>query len=474
MTASAATPVDLTAPQRVHLVGIGGAGMSAIASVLAGMGHAVAGSDLKDSPGLDRLRSAGIEVLIGHDAAHLGDVDLVAKSTAIPERNPEIIAARDRGIPVLSRSDLMTAITACKRTVAVGGTHGKTTTSSMLALVLREAGLDPSFIIGGEVNEIGTGAAWRDEDLFVVEADESDGTFVELVRDGVIVTNLEPDHLETYGGFAELQAAFDRFVADAPGPRVVCVDDPDSAALAARHDVLTYGTAPSARYQIRNVDSHREGVAFDLVDTAGDAELGSISLAVPGVYNARNATAAVVTALAYGAPFDAAQRALARYAGVARRFEARGEAGGVTFIDDYAHLPTEVREVLRAGRSGAWDRVVCVFQPHRYSRTEQVGRDFGDAFGDADLVVITDIYAAGEAPRPGVSGKTIVDAVLDHAPGTAVAYLPHRADLVAYLSDRLRPGDLCLTLGAGDLTTVPDTVRDALGAAAASLVTAAN
>ena len=443
--------IALGAPRRVHVVGVGGAGMSAIATVLAAMGHTVSGSDLKESPGLDRLRRAGMQIHVGHAASNLPDeLDAVAVSTAIPPTNPEVVAARERGVPVLRRADALAAIAATRRTIAVAGTHGKTTTSSMLALVLVEAGMHPSFIIGGEVNEIGTGAVWDEGEWFVVEADESDGTFVELGAVATIVTNVEPDHLEHYGGFDGLRAAFERFVASAAGPNVVCADDQLAAALGG----TTYGTSGGADYQMTELELGRSNVSFDVVHEG--ASLGRIHMPVPGLHNARNACAAVVMGLLLGASFDDAARALARYGGVARRFQFRGEREGVVFVDDYAHLPTEVQAALAAARDGGWRRIVCVFQPHRYSRTSGLWRDFASAFADADRLVVTDIYSAGEAPRPGVSGKLIVDAVLEAHPQTQVAYLPGRSDWAAYLRKVLRPGDLCITLGAGDLTTLPD------------------
>jgi UDP-N-acetylmuramate--alanine ligase len=310
--------------------------------------------------------------------------------------------------------------------------------------------LRPSFIIGGEVNEIGTGAVWDDGEWFVVEADESDGTFLELGPEAALVTNVEPDHLEHYGGFESLSDAFVRFLAEVPGPRVVCADDPLLAALAHR----TYGTSPDADYRMVDVEGGRSRVRFT-VERDGLA-LGDVTLPVPGLHNARNACGALAMGLELGVPFEAAARALARYGGVARRFQFRGERDGVVFVDDYAHLPSEVRAALAAARDGGWRRVLAVFQPHRFSRTAALWRDFADAFVDADLVVLTDVYAAGEAPRPGVSGKLLVNAVLDAHPQARVAYLPGRSDLAPYLRRTLRPGDVCMTLGAGDITSLVD------------------
>ncbi len=447
------TTIDLTDPLSIHIIGAGGAGMSAIAEVLAAMGHRVTGSDLRGSGSLERLRALGVEVAVGHDPANLGDARLVAVSTAIPERNPELAAAHERGIEVLSRADLLTAITRTRRTVAVAGTHGKTTTSSMLALVLREAGLAPSFIIGGDVNEIGSGAVWDSGDLLVVEADESDGTFLELASDATIVTSVEPDHLEYYGSEEGLRRAFSDFVVACTGPVIVCADDSGSAALTG-DGVISYGTSESADYQMVAIEGRGHGSSFVLEHEG--AELGPVHLPVPGLHNAQNGCAALVMALLLGAEFDAGARALSRFAGVARRFQFRGDRAGVTFVDDYAHLPTEIEAALAAAGDGDWDRIVCVFQPHRYSRTAALWESFADAFSVADRLVVTDIYPAGEAPRPGVSGRLIVNAVLDAHPWSDVAYLPRRDDLMAYLPARLRSGDLCLTLGAGDLTSLPD------------------
>ncbi len=426
--------------------------MSAIADVLARMGHRVSGSDLKPSANLERLRGLGVDVHVGHDVTLVEGVDAVAISTAVPKRDPEVRAAKDAGTKVLSRAEVLSAIVATRRSIAVAGTHGKTTTSSMLALVLVEAGFRPSFIVGGELNEIGTGAAWDDGDWLVVEADESDGTFLELGAEVAVVTSVEPDHLEHYGGVDGMVAAFDLFLTQAPGVSVVNADDAIAADLGRRHDAILYGASADADYRIVDLRAGRYGTTFTLMQ--GDATVGAIQLPVPGRHNASNAAAAAVTALEIGAPFDAVARALSHYGGVARRFQFRGERNGVTFVDDYAHLPTEVRAALATAKEGGWNRVVCVFQPHRYSRTQALARDFADAFTDADILVVTDVYPAGEAPRPGVSGKLVVNAVLDTHPMARVAYFPRREPLVAYLRRTLRPGDICLALSAGDLTSV--------------------
>ena len=448
---------DLASARAVHIVGAGGSGMSAIATVIAAMGKRVTGSDLKDSAALRRLAAAGVETQVGHRAENVGDVDAVAISTAVPQRNPEVVAATTRGIRVLRRADLLSAICATRHTVAVAGTHGKTTTSSMLAMILVEAGLHPSFLVGGDLNDVGGGAVWdadHPDAPFVVEADESDGTFVELGARDVIVTNVEADHLDHWGDFANLTAGFARFVNDAPGISLVGIDDQGGAALAGATGATTFGTAASADWRLSDVRAARSGSHL-VVAHYGDT-VAEVELAAPGMHNARNALAAIAMAAELGAPVDSAVRALERYAGVARRWQYRGEAGGVTFVDDYAHLPTEVSMATATAREGGWGRVVVVFQPHRFSRTAALWREFADAFQGADLLVLTDVYSAGESPRPGVSGKLIVNAVLDAHPMQRVAWLPARRDLVSYLERALRSGDLCLTLGAGDLTSLPD------------------
>ncbi|MDE0065279.1 MAG: UDP-N-acetylmuramate--L-alanine ligase [Acidimicrobiaceae bacterium] len=452
--------VDLSTPRRIHVIGAGGAGMGAIASVLAAMGHEVSGSDLKEGLIVERLRAEGIAVAIGHRAENVADAELVAISSAIPDRNPELVAARRLGIEVLRRMDLLPAISEQRRTVAVAGTHGKTTTSSMLAMVLSEAGLQPSFIIGGDVNEIGSGAVWGAGELLVVEADESDRTFLSLGPEVAVITNIEPDHLEAYGDDpAALQAAFVEFGQGAANC-VMCVDDPEALAPARQLGAVTYGTTSMADYQLVEIVKGRASISFSLRHRTGDAV--KIDLPTPGLHNALNAAAAVVVALRLGAPADAASRALSQFGGVARRYEFRGEASGVTFVDDYAHLPAEVRAALGAAEDGGWKRIVAVFQPHRYSRIAALGEDFADAFAQADEVVVTDVYSAGETPRPGVTGKLVADAITSAHPQSRVTYEPHLGDVAELLVQRLRPGDLCLTLGAGDLTSVPDAVLERL------------
>jgi UDP-N-acetylmuramate--alanine ligase len=447
-------PLDLSVKKRVHVVGVGGAGMSAVASVLAAMGHDVTGSDLKASPAFDRLSASGVRVQVGHDGALMDDAEVLSISTAVPPDNPEVVLARQMGIPVVTRAETLAAICASRRLIAVSGTHGKTTTTTLLSLVLVEAGWHPSFLIGGDVNEIGTNAVWDKGEWLVAEADESDGTFLALEPEIAVVTNIEPDHLDFYGGFEELVAAFDRFCASASSKVVTSADDQVALEVGRRNGAVLVGAADAADFKIDNRRADSDGVSFDLIHEGEN--LGRLSLPVGGANLASNAAVAATTAISMGVPFDAAQRAFARFAGVARRFEQRGVAGGVRFMDDYAHLPTEVSAVLEAARATSPQRLVAVFQPHRYSRTASVWSQFADSFVAADVVVITDIYPAGEDPVPGVTGKLVSDVVSNAHPDLEVHYIGEREGLATQVAALLRPGDLCLTMGAGDLTSLPD------------------
>ena len=448
---------------RIHIVGIGGAGMSAIATVLAEMGHVISGSDAAPSATLDRLVAHGLDARVGHAAANLPrDTDLVSISTAIDATNPEVVAANRSGIPVLRRGELLAAICATRSTIAVSGTHGKTTTSSLVAEVLTHAGVDPGFLIGAQVASLGTSARWGAGDLFVVEADESDGSAFQLPRRAAVVTNVEPDHLDHHGGFEVLRERFEGFVDGTDGTVLLCADDPVAAEIAAtrggRALVRTYGFAAGADYRIEDLVTDRDGARWVLWHHT--ERLGVVRLALPGAHNATNATAAIAIAVESGIDPATAIAGIADHRGVARRFERRGEARGVTFIDDYAHLPSEVAAALAAARGGGWRRVVCTFQPHRFSRTAALWPTFADAFADADLLVVTGIYTAGEQPRPGITGDLVLRAVLDAHPHRSAAYMPTLDDVEDYLAARLRPGDLCITLGAGDLTTIPTRLLD--------------
>jgi len=447
----------------VHVVAAGGAGMSAIATVLAQSGHSVTGSDVADGAALRRLEGLGVRVQVGHSADAVDGADLVVVSTAVAADNPEVVAARAAGIPVLNRRELPPAFADRQPFLSVAGTHGKTTTSSMLAVALDRAGEAPSFLIGAEVAALGAAAGFRAGRFMVLEADESDATFLAGPRAGSLVTNLEPDHLEFWGGWDELRSGFVEFLNGTDGPCVVCADDKGSAALvdAVAVPVTTYGTAAGATHRVVDLQLGAEGSSFRLDGPAGGVE---VRLVVPGLHNALNAAGALALAVELGVDPAAAAAGLGQHTGVARRFEHRGQLDGITFVDDYAHLPTEVRAALAAGRSGGWGRVVAVFQPHRYSRTEALGPEFGACFSDADVVVVTDIYAAGEAPRDGVTGRVVFDAALAAGPGRDVRWAGTLDEVADLLADELRSGDLCLSVGAGDVTRIADMVQERLAA----------
>ena len=378
-------------------------------------------------------------------------------STAIPESNPEVVAARERGIPVLRRADALRAIVATRTTIAVAGSHGKTTTSSMLALILRAAGWHPSFLIGGDLNEVGTNAVFDSGEWLVVEADESDGTFLELARPRRGRHLVLPDHLDHYGDFAALVDAFDAVRRRGSPACARCAPTTTSRPPSPR--VRPAPPSPTGSPPTPTTGwtaTKAVAAAPGSPSPARASRSGAVELPVPGRHNAVNAAGAAAIALELGVPFDAVTSALGSFGGVARRFQFRGERDGVTYVDDYAHLPSDVDAMIRAAREGGWERVVAVFQPHRYTRTAALWRDFADAFAGADALVLTDVYPAGEQPQPGVSGRLVLQAVLDAHPEQAVTYLPRRADLVAHVPRLARPGDVVLTLGAGDLTTAPD------------------
>lgn len=454
-------PLDV--PRRVHIVGVGGPGMSPIAIVLTGMGHRVGGSDVRESVTTQRLRALGVEVHIGHDVAHVTpDVDLVVATTAVDDDHIELVEARRLGRPVVRRTTLLAAITASKRTIAVSGTHGKTTTSAMLSVILDVAGLRPSFLVGGEITQLGTSGRWDVGDWFVLEADESDGSGFTVPHEVAVVTNVEADHLEFHGSFDNLQSAFARFLSTTTGPTLACLDDPVAARLGAAVGADTYGFTVGARFRIDGLTTRRTRSEFMVM--VDESPVGRVVLPFAGAHNAANATAALAVAFHIGVDPATAIAALAGFGGVGRRFEPRGAAAGVTFVDDYGHLPTEVAAVITAARDGGWERVVAVFQPHRFSRTEALGVEFADAFVGADLVVLADIYPAGEEPRPGVDGRIVVDAVRAAHPDQHVVYVRDRADLAAQVAELVGDGDLCLTIGAGDITALADEVMEILGA----------
>ncbi len=447
---------DLSRPRRVHLVGVGGAGMSGIGRILLQRGHTVSGTDLHEGRALDALRALGGRVQVGHDAEAIGDAEVVVRSTAVPDANPEIEAAGRRGIPVLQRAWMLAALMADDRRVLVAGTHGKTTTTSMAVVGLQAVGLDPSFAIGGSLNEVGTNAHAGADDIFVAEADESDRSFLAYEPDLAVVTNIELDHPDEFEDDAQVHVAFDEFLARrrAGGRALVCLDDPGSAAIAERTaDVITYGEQPGADWRLVQVD----GLARV---RHGGEDVAELDLTVPGRHNQRNALAAIAVVAELGGDPASAAGALHAFQGAQRRFQRLGEVGGVLVVDDYAHHPTELRATLAAARTLGHERIVLVVQPHRYSRTQRFGAELGEAAAAAEVVVVTDVFASSEAPVPGVSGQLVADAA--EAAGAVVVYEPHLSQVADRVLEHAGPGTLVLVTGAGDVTQVGPAVLERL------------
>jgi UDP-N-acetylmuramate--alanine ligase len=439
--------------RRLHFVGIGGAGMSAIAKVLLEQGFEVSGSDLKRSRAASMLEAMGVAIHIGHEASLVDGVDAVVISTAIPQHNPELVRARAIGLKVMTRGEALAALLGGMKAIVVAGTHGKTTTTSMIVSALRSDGRDPTYLVGGGLNDVGTNARLGRDDLAVVESDESDGSFLLLTPHIAVVTNVEADHLDHWGSFESIVDGFRSFLGavKAGGGLVVPHGEQALSGLDTPPEVARLSFGEGGDVEARAVTTQAQGMSFTLAYGGSEAP---VKLRVPGRHNVANALAAAAACLQTGLSVEAVARGLGEFRGVERRFQVRGEVRGVTVIDDYAHHPTELRATLEAARSGPWERVVAVFQPHRYSRTRALHDDFGRSFQDADRIVITDVYGAGEPPVPGVTGKLISDSICAYLPGRAVAYLPHRDELVAYLCASSRRGDALLTLGAGDISAL--------------------
>lgn len=454
-------------PQRVHIVGIGGAGMSGIARIMAAQGLQVSGSDAKDSRRLQALRAVGVDARVGHEADAVQGVDAIVVSTAIPADNPERLAAREAGIVEWSRAQALAAVMEGSIGVAVSGTHGKTTTTSMLTVALQHCGADPSFAIGSELNESGSNAHLGSGELFIVEADESDGAFLSLAPRAAIVTNVEPDHLDHWGTFEAIEQGFLDFatgIGERGGFVVVCADDRGAARLAASArgrgvDVRTYGESLDADFRLIDAQAGGTGWSFDTVHDG--VRLGQVALGVPGRHNALNALAALTCAIGLGyAPADV-RSGLEAFSGTRRRFDFKGDVGGVRVYDDYAHHPTEIEATLRAAREIVGDgRVIVAFQAHHYYRTALFVEEFGAALGLADDVVVLEVFAPGETPIPGASGQTMASHV-PLAPGHVV-FEPSWSAVAGHLVERARPGDLIMTLGAGDIGLIGSEVIDLL------------
>lgn len=463
----------------VHFVGIGGIGMSAIARVLLALGVSVSGSDLKLNGTLEKLRSLGATVTLGHGSDNVKGADAVVISSAIPPDNPEVIAAQRAGVRVMQRAEMLAEIMADKKSVAVSGTHGKTTTTSMIAAVLDAGGLAPTVLIGGEVNDLGANARLGAGDVVVAEADESDASFLRLTPTCAVVTNIENDHLGYYRDVEHLIETFSAFIERVPpsGCIVASADCPavgelvrrfrQSPSLLGDPAIVTAGFDAAADVRAVETELADFGSAFDVI-SAGEP-LGHVNLRVPGRINVANALFAIAVGVRFGVGFEAIVRALARFRGVARRFQVLYESETIMVVDDYAHHPTAVQETIAAARAYWPGRIVVAFQPHRYSRTAYLMRDFARALSRADEIIVSDIYPAGELPLPGVRAESIADFVRDLESGKPVTHLPKPADVLAYLQHTIKSGDLVLTLGAGDIGGVAHELAAGLAAADAGV-----
>jgi UDP-N-acetylmuramate--alanine ligase len=455
LTTQDASGAMRTKVKKIHMIGIGGSGMSGIAEVLINLGYEVSGSDLAMSQTVRRLGGLGAAISIGHGRENLGDADVVVKSTAVTSDNPEVVAARERGIPVIPRAEMLSELMRLRSGIAVAGTHGKTTTTSLLATIFTEAGLDPTVIIGGRLNAYGAGARLGRGEYLIAEADESDGSFLCLSPIASVVTNVDADHLDHYSGLQAIDDAFVAFLNGIPfyGVNVVCLDDPGVARILPHinRPVITYGFGEKARLRGKILETGAKSRFEVLLD---GQSLGEMRLNHPGRHNVQNALGAIGVSLEAGIPLSTIAEALAKFGGVGRRFEIKGERGGVLVIDDYGHHPAEIRATLATARSVYPDRrLVVAFQPHRFSRTKALFGDFCTCFETVDTLLLTEIYPASEAPIPGVSGESLAQGIRQVSK-TKVAYYPDFAAMEASLPDMLRPGDLLLTLGAGSIWQV--------------------
>ncbi|MGM4910939.1 UDP-N-acetylmuramate--L-alanine ligase [Hyphomicrobiales bacterium] len=462
----------------VHFIGIGGIGMSGIAEVLHNLGHKVQGSDQSDSANVQRLRDKGIEVFVGHKAENLGDAEVVVVSTAIKKSNPELIAAREKLLPVVRRAEMLAELMRFRNAIAIGGTHGKTTTTSLVATLLEAGGLDPTVINGGIINAYGTNARMGEGEWMVVEADESDGTFLKLPADVAVVTNIDPEHLDHYGNFDAVRAAFRQFVENVPfyGFGVMCLDHPEVQALVSRIEdrkVITYGENPQADVRFMNVRIDGTRSIFDVEirrrRTGEVIRLDDLVMPMPGRHNISNATAAIAVANRLGMSREDIAKGLASFGGVKRRFTLTGEWNGVQIFDDYGHHPVEIKAVLRAAREACKGRIIAVHQPHRYTRLSSLFEEFAACFNDADSIFIAPVYAAGEEAIEGADSESLVSRIKSGGHRDA-RFLPSAEALPQMVAEIAKPGDFVVLLGAGSITywaaALPKQLQDLSGKSA--------
>ncbi len=455
----------------IHFVGIGGIGMSGIAEVMHNLGYSVQGSDLAEGPSVERLRSRGIEVKIGHGADNLGDAAVCVISTAVRRTNPEVAAALESRVPVVRRAEMLAELMRLKRTVAVAGTHGKTTTTSMIAAVLDAGGVDPTVINGGIINRYGSNARIGDGEWMVVEADESDGSFLRLDGEIAVVTNIDPEHLDHYGDFDTVKRAFLEFIENVPfyGAAILCIDHPEVQALISKirdRKVVTYGFSAQADVRGENIRPKAGGNLFDIVirDRDGSVtKVKDVSLPMPGRHNVQNAIAAIAVALEMGCDTEMICNGFDQFDGVKRRFTRVGEVAGASIIDDYAHHPVEIQAVLSAAREAATNRVIAVMQPHRFTRLRDLMDDFQAAFNDADIVHVMPVYVAGEDPIEGVDAAALVEGLKARGHRSAIA-ISDADELASVLAAEVQEGDMVVCLGAGDITKIAAGLADAVSA----------
>jgi UDP-N-acetylmuramate--alanine ligase len=451
--------------QRIHLVGIGGIGMSGIAEVLLTLGYSVSGSDTKLSTLTERLQDSGATIYEGHKACNVEGAHVVVISSAIKSDNPEIVEAHKRKIPVIPRAEMLAELMRLKYGIAVGGAHGKTTTTSLVASILTAAHLDPTFVVGGKVNQAGSTARLGRGEYFVVEADESDRSFLLFAPVVAVVTTIDREHLDQYSSLSDIQDAFTQFVNRVPfyGAAILCLDEPNVQAIIPniKRPILTYGTSSQADLLISDVQLH--GLSSEFRLTYKGEDLGLFRLPhPPGIHNVRNAGAAAAVALYLNVPVELIRQGLANFGGVARRFDIKGAVNDITVIDDYGHHPAEIKATLEAARGCKFNRLLVLFQPHRYSRTQHLWEEFTRAFNQADLLVLTDIYAASEAPIPGVSSEALAAAIRE-AGHKNVEYVRSMQDSIGFLLRNAKPGDAILTIGAGSVSRASNELMVLLG-----------
>lgn len=449
--------------RHVHFVGVGGIGMSGLAEILRNLDFEVSGSDLKEGENTRSLRGLGVRIDLGHSASNLKEADVVVYSSAINTTNPEIVSARERGIPVISRAEMLAELMRVKYGVAIAGSHGKTTTTSLVATVLRAAGLDPTVVVGGRMASFGSNAKLGAGDLLVAEADESDGSFLRLTPTIAVVTNIDPEHLDHYGTHERLKDAFLQFIEKVPfyGLAVLCLDHPDVQHLLpqVRQRHVTYGLSQQADYSARNLQFHGTSTRFDVYRHG--QSLGEFRVSMPGQHNVQNTLAAIAVADELEVPFDILRQSLESFHGVARRFSVVDQPHGIALVDDYGHHPVEIKATLSAARKAYPGRVKVAFQPHRYTRTKLLFDDFATAFNDADEVLVADVYAAGEEPIAGADSAHLAEAIRAHG-HHGVRYLPDRSQMAAQLARDTESGDVIISLGAGDINKILKAVGAAI------------